>query len=91
MNLRVLLLFAVVSVFVSGDFQCLAQTSSSNDALATQAEKEYAAGNYADAERDFGELVKLEPSNIYAYLYLGQSSVPPAEVRRVCRALREGS
>lgn len=69
-----LLSFATALLFISlGSVHGLAQGSPSNDALATQAEKEYAAGQYSEAERDFSELVKLEPANIFAYLYLGQS------------------
>lgn len=72
MNIRVLLLGAALLVS-TGSVLGFGQMSSANDALATQAEKEYAAGKYADAERDFRELAGREPSNIYAFIYLGQS------------------
>ncbi|HZQ18847.1 MAG TPA: tetratricopeptide repeat protein [Terriglobales bacterium] len=41
--------------------------------LAEKAQHEYATGHFADAERDFRELVKRDPNNIYAQVYLGQS------------------
>jgi len=37
-----------------------------------QAQKEYADGQLAEAERDFRELTKRLPSNIYVHVYLGQ-------------------
>src|SRR5260221_13022489 len=51
----------------------LVQGSASNEKLAAQAQREYIAGKFVDAERDFAELVKNDPSNIYAQVYLGQA------------------
>src|SRR5579884_2004979 len=41
--------------------------------LTEQAQQEYLAGKFADAERDFRELARREPSNINAVTYLGHS------------------
>ena len=38
-----------------------------------QARHEYAVGRFADAERDFREITKRDPSNEYAQVYLGQA------------------
>ena len=56
-----------------GSALCLAQSSESNLKLAEKAQREYVAGKFADAEKDFRELTKREPSNIYATTYLGHS------------------
>ena len=53
--------------------RCQAQTSESNQRLADQAHREYAAGKFADAERDFSDLAKRDPSNIYDIMYVGHS------------------
>ncbi len=53
---------------------CLGQSAAeSNQNLAQQAQREYVAGDYVDAERDFRELAKREPSNIVAVTYYGHS------------------
>lgn len=41
--------------------------------LEEQARREYTAGRFADSERDFRELTKGDPSNLYAFIFLGQS------------------
>jgi len=51
----------------------LAQVSHSNEKLAEQARQEYSAGKFADAERDFRELTKRDPSNVEGQVYLGQA------------------
>lgn len=65
----------LVTVFLGflGGHPCLAQTTKHDAKLTEQAHLEYAAGKFADAERDFGELAKRDPSNIYAHVYLGQA------------------
>lgn len=45
----------------------------SNEKLMEQARQEYSSKKLADAERDFRELSKRLPSNIYLQIYLGQS------------------
>lgn len=52
---------------------CFAQVAESNEKLAEQARRECTGGNFADAERDFRELAKLDPSNVEDQVYLGQS------------------
>ena len=52
---------------------CLAQVSESDEKLAARARQEYAAGKFANAEGDFRELTKRDPSNIQAQVYLGQA------------------
>jgi predicted Zn-dependent protease len=52
---------------------CCAQKPDSNQMLLKQAQQEYTNGHFADAERDFAELAKRDPSNIYMQIYLGQS------------------
>jgi predicted Zn-dependent protease len=49
-----------------------AQTAPSA-ALSEQALQEFRAGKYSEAERDFGEITKAGPSNVYAQFYLGQT------------------
>jgi predicted Zn-dependent protease len=51
---------------------CLAQ-SSNKDATADRVLEEYKTGKYAAAERDAREIIKENPSNILAQVYLGQS------------------
>jgi predicted Zn-dependent protease len=51
----------------------LAQTAQSSEKLMEQARQEYAAGKFADAERDFRELTKRDPSNVEGQVYLGQA------------------
>src|ERR1700722_2018066 len=50
-----------------------AQGTLSIEALAEQARREYTAGKFSDAERDYRELPKRDPSNVEGYVYLGQS------------------
>jgi predicted Zn-dependent protease len=52
---------------------CLAQVAESNEKLTEQARKEFSAGEFADAERDFRELTKQDPSNLESQVYLGQA------------------
>jgi predicted Zn-dependent protease len=51
----------------------LAQGHESDEKLIEQAQHEYAAGKFAEAERDLREITKRDPSNIYAQVYLGQA------------------
>jgi predicted Zn-dependent protease len=48
------------------------QEGQSKAALAERARREFSERKYAAAERDFRELTRLDPSNIYAYMFLGQ-------------------
>lgn len=48
-------------------------TPRKSEDLAEQAIKEYKAGKYTAAERDFRELAKRDPSNLNVQVYLGQS------------------
>jgi tetratricopeptide (TPR) repeat protein len=51
---------------------CTAQDDGRN-ALAERASREFQAKHFAAAERDFRELTKIDPSNLYAHAYLGHS------------------
>jgi predicted Zn-dependent protease len=42
-------------------------------ALSQQALQEFREGKYSEAERDFREITKSDPSNVYAHVYLGQT------------------
>lgn len=67
-------LFPVVAVFiVASVIPSVAQLAESNEKLAEKARQEYAAGKFADAERDFRELTKRDPSNVEGQVYLGQA------------------
>jgi tetratricopeptide (TPR) repeat protein len=68
--LRLALAASLVTTFSGA---CLAQVPQSNDKLTEQARQEYAAGKFADAERDFRELTKRDPSNVEGQVYLGQA------------------
>ncbi len=52
---------------------CLGQSGDRQDAVAGRALREYNAGQYVAAERDCREVIKQNPSNILAQIYLGQS------------------
>lgn len=60
----------LIVVFVA---PCLGQSAESNEKLAEKARQEYTAGKFADAERDFRELTKRDPSNVEGQVYLGQA------------------
>ncbi len=42
-------------------------------ALSERALQEFREGKYSEAERDFREITRADPSNIYAQVYLGQT------------------
>lgn len=50
----------------------LGQTGSTGS-LSDRALQEFRAGKYQEAERDFREITKADPSNVYAQVYLGQT------------------
>ena len=62
---------AILFLLIAGS--CLAQVSEPDESLTARARQEYAAGEFANAERDFRELTKRDPSNIQAQVYLGQA------------------
>jgi tetratricopeptide (TPR) repeat protein len=67
-------LFEVVAVlFIVSVTSTAAQLADSNEKLTEKARQEYAAGKFADAERDFRELTKRDPSNVEGQIYLGQT------------------
>jgi predicted Zn-dependent protease len=49
-----------------------AQTAS-KEALSKRAIQEFREGKYSEAERDFREVTRADPSNVYAQVYLGQT------------------
>jgi predicted Zn-dependent protease len=60
-----------VAVFLAA-FEIHAQTASVI-ALSERALQEFRERKYTDAERDFREITKSDPTNVYAQVYLGQS------------------
>jgi tetratricopeptide (TPR) repeat protein len=66
------LVFAV-GIFLLVDCGLIAQSPQSGEKLAEQAQREFLAGRFRDAELDFRGLTKLNPSDIVAQLYLGHS------------------
>jgi predicted Zn-dependent protease len=52
---------------------CSGQSNERQDLIADRALQEYKLGQYAAAERDCREIIKQNPSNILAQIYLGQS------------------
>jgi predicted Zn-dependent protease len=64
-------------VFAVGMFSLLglnlAQSRQSKDKILEQAQREYAAEKFSEAERDFREVAKQKPSDVYAHVYLGQT------------------
>lgn len=72
MRFRLLSMLVACALFVLGGDPSLAQNSSANDKLAEQAQQEYRAKKFAEAERDFRELTVRHPSNIYMQIYFGQ-------------------
>ena len=52
---------------------CSRQSSGRQDSIAERALQEYKSGQYAASERDCREILKRNPSNILAQIYLGQS------------------
>ena len=81
--------------FLSLALICSGQSKDAQGLLADRALQEYRSEQYAAAERDCREIVKQNPSNIVAQVYLGQSlymqkkyaeSVPPFEKARELEA-----
>lgn len=54
-------------------FACAGQDVENFSALADRAVKEFRADDWPAAERDFREVLKRDPSNIFAHMYLGQT------------------
>jgi predicted Zn-dependent protease len=73
MRHRFLLIFAVCCsrLLLSGSL--LGQGSQPEDTLLERARQEFQNQKYGAAERDFGEVTRRDPSNIYAQVFLGQS------------------
>ena len=70
-NLKQNFMLFLVCCF-TGCVICTAQDGGRN-ALAERASQEFQAKNFGAAERDFRELTKVDPSNLYAHAYLGHS------------------
>jgi len=47
--------------------------AASDPALASRALQEFRNGKYEEAERDFREITRTDPSDVYAQVYLGQT------------------
>ena len=67
-----LITMSVCCLLVS-ELGLLGQEATSKAALAERARREFLDRKYAEAEKDFRELTRIDPSNIYAYMFLGQS------------------
>jgi predicted Zn-dependent protease len=72
MNCWVRLKLAASLVLFSGNL-CFAQSPQTEDKLVVQARQEYLGGKFAEAQRDFRELVKRNPTDINAQAYLGHT------------------
>jgi predicted Zn-dependent protease len=70
MSIRTTAIKPLLAFLIAGAVH--AQTAS-NAALSKQALQEFRGGKYSEAERDFREITKSDPSNIYAQVYLGQT------------------
>jgi predicted Zn-dependent protease len=70
---RLLPLVVAASLFSPFGGRCSTQVPQSIETLAVQARQEYTAGRFSDAERDFRELTRRDPSNFEGQLFLGQS------------------
>ena len=93
--MKIISIAAIGMCVLSTAASCLAQSNDQQDLVADRALQEYKAGQYAAAERDCRELLKQNPSNILAQIYLGQSlymqkryaeSIPPFEKARALEA-----
>jgi predicted Zn-dependent protease len=73
MTFHSLSMFVACALFVLGGDPSFAQSSSAKDKLAEQAQQEYGAKKFAEAERDFRELTVRHPSNIYMQICFGQT------------------
>ena len=73
MNYCMRLVWAVSFVALFAGDSCFAQGSQSKEKLLEQARQEYIPGKFADAERDLRELVKHDPADIDAQVYLGHA------------------
>ena len=54
-------------------FACAGQEVENFSALADRAVREFRADDWPAAERDFRQVVKRDPTNIFANMYLGQT------------------
>ena len=70
MNRRLLTWLAVCFL---GFNLCLAQDLGTYNSLAERARREFKEGKFGAAERDFRELVKRTPTDLYAQTYLGHA------------------
>lgn len=52
---------------------CIGQLPGSRDRLAGQAKQEFRDGKFDASERDFRQLSKIDPLDLYAHAYLGHS------------------
>jgi len=73
MNLLSFLVCSACLLALCSGTPCLAQGHGSDEKLIEQAQHEYTAGKFAEAERDLREITKRDPSNIYAQVYLAQA------------------
>jgi len=71
--MKICLFHVVAALFVLSVKPSAAQLAESRERLVEKARQEYAAGKFADAERDFRELTKRDPSNVQGQVYLGQA------------------
>jgi Tfp pilus assembly protein PilF len=62
-----------VCCFVVFGSRSFGQDAKAKNELAERARHEFLDRNYAEAERDFRELTRADPSNILAHMFLGQS------------------
>lgn len=71
--MRICLLQAIAVFFLITAVASFARVPQSDYKLIEKARQEYTAGKFADAERDFREVTKRDPSNIEGQVFLGQA------------------
>lgn len=62
-----------VCCLLVSESRSLGQEATTKGALAERARREFMDRKYSEAEKDFRELTRVDPANIYAYMFLGQS------------------
>jgi predicted Zn-dependent protease len=73
MNLSSFLICEACLAALLSVIPCSAQSHEPDEKQLEQARHEYSVGRFADAERDFREITKRDPSNVYAQVYFGQA------------------
>jgi predicted Zn-dependent protease len=73
MNLSFLPALLSVYLFLLGTGSSVPAQSNEIDRLTEKAEHEYSAGQFSEAERDFRQITRHAPANLFAQMHLGQA------------------